>query len=474
MEPPVVRTRRFPQRLLRVLGALGLLLVLANVAWDRSSIGRSRAIRQSYLREADSFSSLWLAAGAQYARGIVLPLLDATATIGMSLVLELRTMDVGLPIEIPHCGDLGPTYQALLMREDPLLRVYDACELAVHVKTDQGEPRFCKSLEQCHKLFRSVDIKVLALLFSRFQQVMLVDADTLFFQSPLPLWSTHKFNSTGTLFFHDHVCSDTHYLAEMLPRVSPPVTAFQQFLGDFNVTPFQLLGVVPRPLSAEASVAKAPVKLPFNPSEFLLSSHAWNRRTGHEMDSSLVLWDKWRQPRATAILASFVSLNGPGRPPGFGVNELFFTACELAETAYAFADFGIGSIGPDKKTLPDRKTEQDALILCGDGLQYFPVATEGMGGGPGKLLQSEDSPLYLNGGNFISNWRPNEQPMFRSKARSAEFYPGSFAEHGIPQSCPFNVTIQPLTPVEAHRILQRQKMHTMVVEWLSTATQLRM
>lgn len=472
MAPSAVHARRFTQRLLRVFAAFGLLLLLANVAWQQSSFGRSRAIRQSYLREADSLSSLWLAAGAQYTRGIVLPLIDATATVGISLVLELRTMDVGLPIEIPHCGDLDPKYQALLMREDPLLRVYDACELAVYVKTDQGDPRFCESLEQCHKLFRSVDIKVLAVLLSRFQQVMLVDADTLFFQSPMPLWSTRKFNSTGTLFFHDHICSDTIYLAEMLPRVSPPVTAFQQFLGEFNVTPFRSLGVVPRSLSAEASIAKAPVKLSFNPSAFLLSSHAWNRRTGHEMDSSLVLWDKQRQPRATAILASFVSLSGHARPPGFGVNELFFTACEVAETAYAFADFGIGSIGPDKKTVPDRKTKQDALVLCGDGLQYFPVATKGMDRGPGNLLQSEDdSPLYLNGANFISNWRPNEQPIFRSKARSAEIFPGSFAEHGIPQSCPFNVTIQPLTPLEANRILQRQKMHTMAIEWLGTVTQ---
>ena len=37
--------------------------------------------------------------------GIVMPMFDDIATLGVSLILELRAMDVNLPIEIPHCGD---------------------------------------------------------------------------------------------------------------------------------------------------------------------------------------------------------------------------------------------------------------------------------------------------------------------------------------------------------------------------------
>ncbi|KAI2498824.1 hypothetical protein MHU86_15677 [Fragilaria crotonensis] len=40
-------------------------------------------------------------------RGLVLPLYDAIVFLGISLVMELRAMGLDLPIEIPHCGDLG-------------------------------------------------------------------------------------------------------------------------------------------------------------------------------------------------------------------------------------------------------------------------------------------------------------------------------------------------------------------------------
>lgn len=294
-------------------------------------------------------------------RGIVLPLYDEIAATGISLVLELRAMDVDLPIEVPHCGDLQPQYQELLAQRDQLVRIYDVCALALQDRDEEDDPRFCATLAQCHERFRGFDVKVLAVVFSRFQELMLMDADTLFFQSPMRLWTTDKYTTTGTLFFHDRICSDKYFLADIHPGSYPFISRHQFFLSKFDLTDFESLANIPRSNKASGPAERVrddpeTIVFPFEPSDFLVTSHSSNRRTGHEMDSSLLLWNKQRQPRATAILASFVSLNGPGRPPGFGDKELYFSACELAETAYAFTDFGVGSIGFDQRTVRDRKT----------------------------------------------------------------------------------------------------------------------
>lgn len=491
---PATVPRRLPRCLYLVLTA-GLLFVIANVFSLRRSmhddaLQRLRTALGDFETKSESFTaSLWQTAlqETQEPRGIVLPLYDKIAALGLSLILELRAMDVDLPIEIPYCGDLDSKLRDLISRKDPLVRIYDVCEQAANAKTAQDVPLFCNNLRHCHRKFRSFDIKLVAVVFSRFEEFMLMDADTLYFQSPMPLWELTKYKQTGTLFFHDRISFESMFLAELMPG-NPNVTKYQHFLSTFDVTPFQPLGVISRRYASKGEAARArreslPVKLPFKPSDFLLTSHSWHHRAGHQMDSSLVLWNKVRQPRATTILASFASMNGAARPPSYGDKELFFTACELAETAYAFSDFGVGSIGWEKRTyeLKDSvsantssQTEEKLKeeVLCGEAVHYFPVALAPKGtgvspaaGGPGKRLKSKDSLLYLNGDSILT-WKPNEKPMFRSKARPAEYYPGSFGERDIPQECPFNITILELTPLESNRILQRQKLQEIVLEWL--------
>lgn len=484
-------SRRLPRCLYLVLTA-GLLFVVANVFSLRRSmrddaLQRLRTALGDFETKSESFTtSLWQTAlrEAQEPRGIVLPLYDKIAALGLSLILELRAMDVDLPIEIPHCGDLEPKFRDLIVRKDPLVRVYDVCEQAANAKTAQDVPLFCNNLRHCYRKFRSFDIKLVAVVFSRFEEFMLMDADTLYFQSPMPLWELSKYKQTGTLFFHDRISFESMFLAELMPG-NPNVTKYQHFLSTFDVAPFQPLGAISRRYASKGEAARArrqplPVELPFKPSDFLLTSHSWHHRAGHQMDSSLVLWNKVRQPRATTILASFASMNGAARPPSYGDKELFFTACELAETAYAFSDFGVGSIGWEKRTYeqkdsvssqPEEEKRRDE-VLCGEAVHYFPVAPTEKGtgataavGGPGKRLKREDSLLYLNGDSILT-WRPNEKPMFRSKARPAEYYPGAFGERDIPQECPFNITILELTPLESNRILQRQKLQEIVLEWL--------
>lgn len=463
-----------PCRSYRSLVALVLAsvaLLVFNVAQLRQSIsiqGQTAQQSQSELLllqpdpKVEFVQGLWLASqrGPQQPRGLVLPLYDAITVKGKSLILELRSMDVDLPIEIPHCGDLPADNQWVLTRNDSLVRIYDVCEEAVMAETSQGDKLFCNDIGHCHELFRTFYIKPLAVVFSRFQEIMMLDADTIHFRSPMDLWETDKYKTTGTLFFHDRVAWELEYLDAPYPG-QDGITWHHHVTANFDVAPYGFLGRIPRPNASSASRARSmalPVTLPFEPSDFLLTSHSWNRRSGMEMDSSVLLWNKKRQPRATAILASFIALNQPERPPSYGDKEFFFIACELAETAYAFSDFGVGVAGWDRKALAAPNSSIPHPTLCGDILQFYPERVIAQGDDPAAL---DAMPQFMNG-DLMFTWDPTQTRLFRAKARAADFYAG----YGLPQFCPFNTTIIPFTQHENTRLSERRKMVDAVCDTL--------
>ncbi|ETP33416.1 hypothetical protein F442_18070 [Phytophthora nicotianae P10297] len=400
-------------------------------------------------------SSLWLETQhyEPNTRGIVLPLFDDIALLGFSLILELRRLQVPLPIEIPHCGDLSLNLQKKMHNQDSSVTFYDVCERAANAAIEQRQ-LFCVDLDHCHHKFRSFDIKVLAVVFSKFQEIMLLDADTLFFQNPMTLWDTSKYKSTGTLFFNDRISYELSYLAKRTTS-DENVGALHQFLASFDVSPYRNFGIInterrpepPRTLGLEFS---------FRPSEFLLNSHVWRLRSGHQMDSSLMLWNKAQQPRATIILASFVSLNGLPIVPSYGDKELYWLACELAETAYEFSDYAVGTVGWELLT----EGRQNDGVLCGDALQHYPVQRN-----PAKGPGADVEPLYINSDNILE-WGRDSRRLYRTAARPAELYPGSFTERKLLQTCPFDVTTMELAPMEVMLLAQRQQLYDVVAGWM--------
>uniref|UniRef100_A0AAV1TQ21 Nucleotide-diphospho-sugar transferase n=1 Tax=Peronospora matthiolae TaxID=2874970 RepID=A0AAV1TQ21_9STRA len=389
-------------------------------------------------------------------RGIVLPLFDDIAALGVSLILELRAMDVLLPIEIPHCGDLkDSTIRTVLEQEEVgVLHFYDVCELASETVSllDASVKVFCESLSSCYELFQSFDIKILAVIFSRFEEVMLLDADTLFFESPMSLWDTDKYQNTGTLFFHDRLVEDKMFMGNLLEGSNGDARQIHDFMSRFDVSPFRPLGHIERPKATSEN--KVPVTLRFSPSEQLLTSHSWNYRAGHEMDSSLVLWNKKRQPRATAILGAFVARNSISRPPSYGDKELFFVAAELAETQYAFSDYGTGATGQDFRDAGPGKS-----VLCGYAAHYYPVKPKD------ERLVATASVLYLNSDDILV-YDPRTKPLYYTQARLYEEYPGNAEERGLLNMCPFDVTGVRFSSEQENRMQLRQRFHEFAKAWM--------
>ncbi|KAH7468812.1 putative alpha-1,3-mannosyltransferase MNT4 [Phytophthora ramorum] len=451
------------RRLLIVLSTILFLLSALKLWRSFASYRRSAARNVPPLQHVESFiDSLWRETqrlDVATPRGIVLPLFDDIALLGFSLVLELRRLQVELPVEVPHCGDLALELQTKMHEKDSLVRFYDVCELAANAAVD-GRQLFCVDLEHCHDKFRGFDIKALAVVYSRFQEIMLLDADTLFFQSPMTLWDTEKYRKTGTLFFNDRISYELSYLAARSPDTNGG--AMHRFLAGFDVTPYRRFGVVKdgerRPQLLRRMLG---LDFGFQPSAFLLNSHVWRLRSGHQMDSSLMLWDKGRQPRATAMLASFISLNGLPTVPSYGDKELYWLACELAETAYAFSDVAVGTVGWELLTAG----RQNDGVLCGDALQHYPVQLN-----PAKGPEADVEPLYMNSDNILE-WGRQSRRLYRTAARPADLYPGSFAERKLLQTCPFDVTTMELAPLETMLLIQRRELYDVAAGWANAQPQ---
>ncbi|KAI9918298.1 hypothetical protein PsorP6_012090 [Peronosclerospora sorghi] len=393
-------------------------------------------------------------------RGIVLPLYDKITTLGVSLILQLRSLGVDLPIEIPHCGDFNESYGAEIMQKGEQLGevyVYNACQRAVTLKSllDPRRALFCNDIEYCYRRFRWFPIKVLGVILSRFEESMLMDADALLFQSPMQLWETEKYRSTGTLFFNDRIVeANFTWGLGYRPANRPNITAIEDYLSKANVELFRGIPTLSRPhASAELIAAdKSPVTLHFQPSESLLKSHVWARRSGHLVDSSILLWNKKRQPRATAILASFISLNNVQSPPSYGDKDLFFVACELAETQYSLSEFGTGAAGFNFQNHGANKS-----VICGSAAQYYPERYK-------ESPSREVALLYMNT-KWILEFKPREQPLYYSVPRPHDFYPGSNIERNLPIGCHFDVTGVKLSESEVLQVYRRQHFHRIATEW---------
>jgi len=154
----------------------------------------------------------------------------------------------------------------------------------------------------------------MAALLSSFRQVILIDADVLFFTDPTTLFSDSEYSRTGALFFRDRLLSPTStqkkVIEDSLPEpLSPNVLANRWYLG----TSF------------------------------------------HVQESGVVVIDKWRH--FVALLLT-TRLNGPDRNGDeatgkkgvyqmmHGDKETFWLSWEMAgDQDYAFHDGQAGVVG---------------------------------------------------------------------------------------------------------------------------------
>ena len=228
-------------------------------------------------------------------------------------------------------------------------------------------------------------MKPFAMLASRFQKAILVDADTIFLQRPDGYFENDaQLKETGTLFYHDRAVKGKYTgWIDTLKWV-------KKVLGDRN------------------------------PSAMLKESIFWTAKLEHQQESGLVFMDKGKPGVFTSLMfAAWMNTKAVRAYVGrhvFGDKETFWLACELTSTPYYFNPFYAGMIG---------HYEGGTMKMCSVQLLH---------------LDSKGSPFWINGG-LRENKRRDQEIGQKDFANLTHYIPAgvtwadqprwSYLKHGL-------------------------------------------
>jgi alpha 1,3-mannosyltransferase len=241
-------------------------------------------------------------------RGIVISGSNSQASYIKTAISSFRAMGCTLPVEIMYLGDSDLSEDTRMELETiPDVVTRDVKKMV----NDQGW-----ELEGWAG-------KAFAAFLSSFREVILLDADVLFFNDPALMFEEPGYVETGALFFTDR-------------------TVFAQDKRTF------LRKIMPKPVSNK-----------------LKESRWWLGETGENQESGVVVVDKWRHFLSIFLTAR---LNGPDRSDTdagqgtysfwWGDKETWWIGFELAgDTDYHFHQGGTGNMGTVTNTEPIEKKE---------------------------------------------------------------------------------------------------------------------
>ncbi|KAJ5145906.1 uncharacterized protein N7515_000470 [Penicillium bovifimosum] len=308
-------------------------------------------------------------------RGIVFTAGDNHAAFLLAAIPSLRTLGCELPVEIMYLGDsdLGEDFRAEL---EALPGVVTR-DLSAMV-SDEG----WRLTGWAGKPF--------SILFSSFREVILIDADSLFFVNPEVLFEDEDYVRTGALFFKDRMImpeSKKRWLQQILPK----------------------------PISKQVR-----------------QSRMWTGESGHMQESGVVVVDKWTHFVALLLVSR---MNGPDRDGDkkagivgtydmvYGDKETFWIGWELAgDTSYAFHPGAAGTMGviqdPDNfnptNDLPSSNfdrglaatvTERHRKMAPGHESDLTICAPQLL------HLDRDKRPLWFNGWLYKNKYSPTERTI---------------------------------------------------------------
>ncbi|KAI5198279.1 hypothetical protein E4T39_06827 [Aureobasidium subglaciale] len=239
-------------------------------------------------------------------RGVVISGSNSQASYIKTAISSFRAMGCTLPVEVMYLGDSDLSQDT----RDELETIEGVITRDIKkMVSDQGW-----ALEGWAG-------KAFAAFLSSFREVILLDADVLFFENPESLFDEPGYADTGALFFSDR-------------------TVWPQDKKSF------LRKILPRPISSKAR-----------------DSRWWKGVSGENQEAGVVVVDKWRHFLSVFLTAR---LNGPDRDDSdagkgsysfwWGDKETWWIGFELAgDTDYHFHQGGTGNIGTVSNIEPIEK-----------------------------------------------------------------------------------------------------------------------
>jgi len=291
-------------------------------------------------------------------KGIVISLGKRDFQYACHLIRGIRNgLGSTLPIQIAYAGDgdLPMEYREKLMSLGDDIETLDLLPLIDDTTMDLGHGRFA--------------IKPVAMLFSSFEQVMIVDADAVFLQPPEVLFENKGYQETGTYFFHDRLMyqnafPERHEQWNSHLKYNPPSATFSNFIS-------------------------------------------YRGNYSEEQESGVVLLDKGRMPILLGLLHICWQNSAAGREYMVwieGDKETFWFGLELCQVPYYFAKhYGIG-LGP----------LSDGNMICGNALAHMDAADRLLWFNGGLLKNKHhDKETFGTFSHYIldGHWLPQDGPL---------------------------------------------------------------
>ncbi|KAF4336153.1 alpha-1 3-mannosyltransferase MNT3 [Fusarium beomiforme] len=168
----------------------------AQFPWLNSKQGASPPLIDIYDRIGLSYNSKSLSKSDKAPAGIVIPTGEKTLRFACHLIAALtRVHKTTLPIQVVYAGD-GDLSAA---GRKKIQQAANGVEIEMLDVLTVFDDRTLKLADG------GWAIKPFAALASRFEQVILLDADAVFFQDPQQLLRQDRFKETGVLLFHDRL-----------------------------------------------------------------------------------------------------------------------------------------------------------------------------------------------------------------------------------------------------------------------------
>jgi hypothetical protein len=249
-------------------------------------------------------------------RGIVIPVNNKYFSIALSLIKILHQLNCQLPIEIFYIDQ-----NDLSIDRQHYLQSLSTSTIPITVTG------FIQYVDIDHPMLMIEGwfIKPFAILFSHFQEILLLDADTIFLQNPSILFETIQYSNSGTGFFYDR-CVGSKTWKKKIRSILQIL-----FSSSYSMT--------------------------------LQQRRMFQGIAEYDIDSGVVLLNK--QKHFYGLLMICLLNNQPIRTfiqqYFMGDKETFWLGLEMMDESYEFLDMYVGTIG---NPIYGNHTQEEN-ILCG-------------------------------------------------------------------------------------------------------------
>ncbi|OWB69790.1 hypothetical protein B5S33_g5515 [[Candida] boidinii] len=307
-------------------------------------------------------------------RGIIITATDDLVPELSGLIALLRALNNDLPIEIIHNGDISPSKMRILneIAKEPVMKLPKSYfKFKKTIKIDSKFPsqnltfvNISKCIDFKYKqFFNGWGMKLLSLLFTAFEEVIMLDTDTVPLKNLNYFFETTNYKETGTYFFKDREANSFLY------------DGIMDFFKKFMTT--------------EMDSKYLDLDLP---NEQVLSNRFFKENSRHFMESGLFLINK--QKHFKGILSAlelqfFKLISGSVH----GEKEFIWLGQQyMGNSNYRFSNtpaVAIGEITPNEDSASLGKK----------------IATELCSTHPGHLDDDKETPLWFNSG-FLNCKKP--------------------------------------------------------------------